>query len=71
VNSKCPYSRPGFRRGTADTNLAALGAHCTVLDYSEKQLLNEKIVAEREHYDVDIVQADMTKPCPLKMNVLT
>jgi SAM-dependent methyltransferase len=45
---------------------AALGAHCTVLDYSEKQLLNEKIVAEREHYDVDIVQADMTKPLPFE-----
>jgi len=45
---------------------AALGAECTVLDYSEKQLFNEKTVAEREHYNVNLVQADMTKPLPFE-----
>ena len=43
---------------------AALGAECTVLDYSEKQLESERIVAEREGYDIEIVRADMTKPLP-------
>lgn len=42
----------------------ALGASCTVLDYSEKQLDNERTVAEREGYDVELVKADMTKPLP-------
>lgn len=42
----------------------ALGARCTVLDYSEKQLLSEKIVAERENYEVTTVRADMTNPLP-------
>ncbi len=43
---------------------AALGAVCTVLDYSEAQLNAEKLVAEREGYAVEIVRADMTKPLP-------
>ena len=43
---------------------AALGAVCTVLDYSEKQLANEKQVADREGYDIQIIRADMTKPLP-------
>jgi SAM-dependent methyltransferase len=43
---------------------AALGADCTVLDYSEKQLLTEKMVADREKYTVDIVKADMIKSLP-------
>jgi len=41
---------------------AALGAECTVLDYSEKQLQSERIVAKREGYDISIIRADMTKP---------
>ncbi len=45
---------------------AALGAECTVLDYSEKQLENEKLVAEREGYPIRIVRADMTKPLPFE-----
>ncbi|SOC41790.1 class I SAM-dependent methyltransferase [Ureibacillus acetophenoni] len=44
----------------------ALGADCTVLDYSEKQLLSEKEVAEREGYDINLVKADMTKPLPFE-----
>lgn len=45
---------------------AALGANCTILDYSEKQLLSEKEIAKRENYDINIVKADMTKPLPFK-----
>ncbi len=43
---------------------AALGAECTVLDYSERQLASERMVAEREGYAISIVRADMTKPLP-------
>ena len=43
---------------------AALGAECTVLDYSDRQLLSERMVAEREGYSIHIVKADMTKPLP-------
>ncbi len=43
---------------------AALGADCTVLDYSERQLQSERAVAEREGYAIRIVRADMTKPLP-------
>ena len=45
---------------------AALGAECTVLDYSQKQLDSEKMVAEREGYKIKIVCADMTKPLPFE-----
>ena len=45
---------------------AALGAECTVLDYSEKQLENEKLVADREGYPIRIIRADMTKPLPFE-----
>lgn len=43
---------------------AALGAECTVLDYSEKQLDSERMVADREQYEIEIIRADMTKPLP-------
>ena len=43
---------------------AALGAQCTVLDYSPKQLESEAAVAKREGYDIEIVRADMTQPLP-------
>lgn len=43
---------------------AALGAKCTVLDYSTKQLESEKTVAAREGYDIEIIRADMTEPLP-------
>lgn len=43
---------------------AALGAKCTVLDYSNAQLASERMVAEREGYAIDIVKADMTKRLP-------
>ena len=43
---------------------AALGAQCTVLDYSQEQCNSEKMVAAREGYAIEILQADMTKPLP-------
>lgn len=42
----------------------ALGARCTVLDYSVAQIESERMVAQREGYAVECVQADMTKPLP-------
>ena len=45
---------------------AALGAKCTVLDYSPKQLESEAMVAAREGYDIRIIRADMTKPLPFE-----
>jgi SAM-dependent methyltransferase len=45
---------------------AALGAKCTVLDYSEMQLLKEKEVAERENYEIRLVKADMSEPLPFE-----
>ena len=45
---------------------AALGAECTVLDYSSRQIESEKMVAEREGYQITIIQGDMTKPLPFE-----
>lgn len=45
---------------------AALGADCTVLDYSDRQLQSERLVAQREGYEIRIVKADMTKPLPFE-----
>lgn len=45
---------------------AALGAVCTVLDYSPKQLESERLVAQREGYDIRIIRGDMTKPLPFQ-----
>ncbi|MCL2545811.1 MAG: class I SAM-dependent methyltransferase [Oscillospiraceae bacterium] len=46
----------------------ALGADCTVLDYSQRQLDREREVAAREGYDIDIVHADMTQRLPFGDN---
>ncbi|MCL2198218.1 MAG: class I SAM-dependent methyltransferase [Defluviitaleaceae bacterium] len=43
-----------------------LGADCTVMDLSDKQLDSERVVAEREGYSIDIVKADMTKRFPFE-----
>ena len=45
---------------------AALGAICTVLDYSPLQLESERMVAEREGYDIRIIRGDMTKRLPFE-----
>ena len=43
---------------------SALGAQCTVLDYSAQQCESERMVAQREGYRVEVLQADMTQPLP-------
>ena len=43
---------------------AALGAACTVLDYADRQLESERMVAAREGYDITVVKADMTLRLP-------
>lgn len=43
---------------------AALGAECTVLDYSRRQIQSELEVAQREGYAIRALQEDMTKPLP-------
>ncbi len=44
----------------------ALGADCTILDYSPKQIASEKQIAEREGYSIRIIRGDMTKPLPFE-----
>ncbi|MDR0640970.1 MAG: class I SAM-dependent methyltransferase [Treponema sp.] len=44
--------------------LAAQGAICVVLDYSDRQLENDRFVADREGYTIETVKADMTKRLP-------
>lgn len=45
---------------------SALGAQCTVLDYSEEQLEKEKMVSKRDGYKIDILKGDMTKRLPFE-----
>lgn len=45
---------------------AALGAKCTVMDYSKRQLLSETEVAIRENYEIKTIREDMTKPLPFE-----
>jgi len=72
-----PYLRDGRLNGARLLGLAsggaqqmpvfaAIGAQCTVLDYSDRQLESERIVAAREGYAIDIVKADMTKRFPFE-----
>ena len=42
----------------------ALGAECTVLDYSSKQIESELLVAEREGYHINAIEGGMTKKFP-------
>lgn len=44
----------------------ALGAECTVLDYSSKQIESELFVAEREKYEIRAIQGDMTQRLPFE-----
>lgn len=46
--------------------LSALGAECTLLDYSEAQCDKDRLVAKREGYDIRVIQGDMTKPFPFE-----
>lgn len=43
---------------------SALGAQCTVLDYSKKQCESEMIVASREGYNVEVIQGDISERLP-------
>lgn len=45
---------------------AALGAKVTVLDYSNSQLESERIFAQQENYEINIIKADMSKTIPLE-----
>ena len=45
-----------------------LGAKCTVMDLSDRQLESEKMVADREGYEIEIIKADMTKAFPFADN---
>ena len=44
----------------------ALGAECTVLDYSSKQIESELLVAKREGYTIKAIEGDMTKRFPFE-----
>lgn len=44
----------------------AAGARVTVLDYTPAQLDAERVVAEREGYDIELVRADMTERLPFE-----
>lgn len=44
--------------------LTALGADCVLLDYSNEQCNSELLVAKREGYKIEVIEADMTKPLP-------
>jgi len=46
--------------------MAAHDYHVTILDNSMRQLQAEKMVADRENYQVLALQADMTLPFPFK-----
>lgn len=48
--------------------LAANGADCTVLDISEEQLKQDKLVIEREHIRYNVVQGDITERLPFEDN---
>ncbi len=42
----------------------ALGADCTVLDYSSKQIESEIKISKREGYEIKAIEGDMTKTLP-------
>lgn len=46
--------------------LAAAGAHVTIIDYSAAQIASERLVAEREGYEIDAIQADVTRGLPFE-----
>ena len=45
-----------------------MGCDVTCLDYSDGQLEKERMVAERENYEINLIEADYTKPLPFKDN---
>ena len=47
----------------------ALGAECTLLDLSDRQLDGDRMVAQREGYSINIIKADMVKPGAVVIDV--
>ncbi len=45
---------------------SALGADCTVLDYSSRQIETELFVAKRENYKINAIEGDMTERFPFE-----
>lgn len=45
---------------------ASLGAVCTVFDLSDRQLESEKMVSQREGYEIEVIKGDMTQPLPFE-----
>lgn len=45
---------------------AALGAKCTLIDYSQKQIDNDIFVSKRENYNIKTIKYDMTKKFPFE-----
>ncbi|MCI5775598.1 MAG: class I SAM-dependent methyltransferase [Aerococcus sp.] len=43
---------------------SALGADCTVIDYSSRQIALEREIAGRENYQIQLIEGDMTKRLP-------
>ncbi len=48
--------------------LSALGAKCTLLELSDKQIASDVAFAKRHNYEVEITKASFTKPFPYKDN---
>lgn len=46
--------------------LSALGAQCTLLDISRAQLASDRMVSDREGYEIELIQGDMTDPLPFE-----
>ena len=48
--------------------LSALGARCTVFDISQQQLASDRLVSQREGYEIRLIKGDMTQPLPFGDN---
>ena len=44
----------------------ALGAKCSVIDYSSRQIESELKVAEKEGYTIEAIEGDITKRLPFE-----
>lgn len=48
---------------------SALGADCTVIDLSSKQIDSEKSIAKREGYKINAIEGDISKILPFEDNI--
>ena len=46
--------------------LSALGAQCTLLDITEAQLESDRMVSDREGYEIKLIKGDMADPLPFE-----